>query len=43
MVQVDVDGEVDRVSCGSGDDTVQFKRREPADRYLDCEHFKVVQ
>lgn len=42
MVQVDVDGEVDRVSCGPGDDTVQFTRREPADRYLSCEHFKVL-
>jgi Ca2+-binding RTX toxin-like protein len=40
-LQVDVDGEVDRVSCGPGDDTVQFKRREPADRYQACEHFKV--
>ena len=41
-LQVDVDGEVDQVSCGPGDDTVQFTRREPADRYLGCEHFKVV-
>jgi Ca2+-binding RTX toxin-like protein len=41
-VQVDGDGEVDFISCGPGDDTVQSNRREPADRYVGCEHFDQV-